>query len=263
MRRRNGCALALALAALLALATVAAAAPGDDERVPWRVSATVTGTYENATGWVACFATGESALVRETATVDVRLRPRFTARFDRRTGMVARFTAVVGGSWTLAGSYPPLVYPPGGGDPSCGPQVPVSCAGPVISRDRQAAMDFTVRGRRAVGYFSDFLEIVESARYAPPDPSRPFCSESGEEPTRVLPHLGLGGTSLAARAAPTPDTFPARVPVAKLLGRKRFSILLPPARLEACPRDYYSVCQESGSIRMRLTFTPAGRRPPA
>jgi len=43
--------------------------------------------------------------VRETATVDVRLRPRFTARFNRRTGMAARFTATVGCSWTLAGSY--------------------------------------------------------------------------------------------------------------------------------------------------------------
>jgi hypothetical protein len=132
----------------------------------------------------------------------------------------------------------------------------------VVGRDLRATLDFAVVGRRVIGGFTDFAEIVESARYAQPDLSRPFCSESGDEPTRVVPFLGLGGTSLAARAAPTPNTFPARVPVAKLLGRKRFSVLLPLARLEGCPRDYYTQCQESGSIRMRLIFTP-GRRPSA
>ncbi len=251
--------VALAVAVLAAVAG-AAAAPAGDAPIRWRVSATVTGTYQNATGWVACFGTGESALVREQVGVDAKLRPVATALFYRRTGMVARFKATVVGSWTLAGSYPPLVYPPGGGDPSCGAQVPVACAGPVVGTRRNGELDFVIVGRRAIGYFGLVPEIVESARYANPVPGRPFCTENeNDETTRVLPLFGLGGTSLAARAFPTPSTFPARVPVAKLLGRRRFSILLPPARLEGCPRDFYTTCEESGRIRMRLTFTPARR----
>jgi hypothetical protein len=224
------------------------------------VSATVTGTYQNATGWVACFDTGASALIREQVSVDAKLRPVATALFYRRTGMVARFKATAGGSWTLAGSYPPLVYPPAGGDPSCGAQVPVACAGPVIGRRRSGELDFAIVGRRAIGGFRLVPEIVESARYASPVPGKPFCTENeDDETTRVVPLFGLGGTSLAARAFPTPNTFPARVPVAKLLGRKRFALLLPPAKLEGCPEDFYSTCQESGQIRMRLIFTPARR----
>jgi hypothetical protein len=248
---------AFALAVALLPAGVGAAAPAADAPVPWRVSATITGTYQNATGWVACVATGEAALVREQVRVDAKLRPIFTARFSRRTGMVARFRATVGGTWTLKGSYPPLQYPPDGGEPTCGPQVPVDCAGPVVGRSRRAQLDFGIVGRRAIGYFGLVPEIVESARYAAPDPAKPFCSESEEgETCRVLPLFGLGGTSLAARAAPTPSTFPARVPVTKLLGRRRFTVLLPPAKLEGCPRDYYTPCQESGRIRMKLIFTP-------
>jgi hypothetical protein len=130
----------------------------------------------------------------------------------------------------------------------------------VIGRRRNGEIDFAVVGRRAIGYFGLVPETVESARYASPVPGKPFCSESeDDETTRVLPLFGLGGTSLAARAYPTPSTFPARVPVAKLLGRKRFAILLPPARLEGCPTDFYNVCEESGRIRMRLVFTPARR----
>ena len=258
MRRLAPSLLALTLAALVA-AGQAAGAAGDDAPIPWRVSATVTGTYENATGWVNCNATGQSALVREQARVDATLRPRFTALFYRRTGMVARFRATAGGSWTLTGSYPPISYSPSG-EPTCGPQVPIACAGPVVGRSRNGELDFGVRGRRAIGYFRLVPEIVESARYAQPDPAKPFCSESEEgETSRVVPLFGLGGTSLAARAFPTPNTFPARVPVAKLLGRKRFAVVLPPAKLEGCPEDFYSTCQESGQIRMRLVFTPARR----
>jgi hypothetical protein len=60
------------------------------------------------------------------------------------------------------------VYPPAGGDLTCGAQVPVDCAGPVVSRSggRVAKLIIDPTGRRAVGYFSDFVEVVESARYA-------------------------------------------------------------------------------------------------
>ena len=241
---------ALAVAALLPAAAAAGAGTGEKETA-WRVSATVTGTYANTVGWLACPATGESALIRERVVVDTTLRPTFTARFTRSSGMVARFRATQGGTWSLSGSYPPT-----DGDSGCGAQVPVSCTGPVVGRARLAALDFLVRGRRAIGYFSLFPDIVESAVYADPDPAKPFCSQSGEEPTRVVPLYGLGSTSLAARAAPTPSTFPARVPVGKLLGHKRFSVLLPPAALEGCPTLFYTPCEESGRIRMRLTFTP-------
>jgi hypothetical protein len=255
MRRLMPSVLALAVAVLVARGPAAEAA-GADAVATWRVSGTITGTYENATGWVACPVTGEAALVRERVRVDVRLRPAFTAQFTRRTGMVARFKVAVGGTWSLTGSYPPLEYPPAGGDPTCGAQVPVDCAGPVVSRSRNATLDFGRVGRRAVGYFNLFPEVVESAVYADPDPARPFCSQSGSEPTRVVPLFGLASTSLAARAAPSPDTFPVRVPISRLLGHRRFAVLLPPARLEGCPSLYYTPCEESGSVRMRLTFTP-------
>ena len=149
------------------------------------------------------------------------------------------------------------MYPPEGGDATCGPPVPVDCAGPVVVRSPRAKIDFAVVGRRAIGSFVSFPEIAESARYAPPDPAKPFCSQNGDEQTPVLPLFGLGSTSLAARAAPTPNTFLARIPVARLRGRRQFSVLLQPARLEGCPRLYYTTCEESGAIRMRLTFTPA------
>jgi len=241
---------ALAVAALLPAAAAAGAGTGEKETA-WSVSATVTGTYQNTVGWLACPATGESALIHERVVVDTTLGPAFTARFTGATGMVARFRATQGGTWSLSGSYPPT-----DGDSGCGAQVPVSYARPVVGHDRRATIDFAVRGRRAIGYFSEFAEIVESAVYAAPDPAKPFCSQSGDEPTRVVPLYGLGSTSLAARAAPTPNTFPARVPVGKLLGHKRFSVLLPPAALEGCPTFYYTPCEESGQIRMRLTFTP-------
>lgn len=246
---------ALAVAALLPAAAAAGAGAGDKETA-WRVSATVTGTYENTVGWVNCPLTGEPALIHERVVVNAKLEPRFTAVFTRSSGLVARFRATAGGTWSLTGSYPPIVESPTGGDFTCAAQVPVSCAGPVIGHDRHASIDFIVRGRRAIGYFSDFAEIVESGVYAVPDPAKPFCSQSDDEPTRVVPLYGLGSTSLAARAAPTPDTFPAYIPVAKLLGHKRFSVLLRPAALEGCPTDYYTPCEESGQIRMRLTFRP-------
>ena len=148
------------------------------------------------------------------------------------------------------------MYPPAGGDPGCGPQVPVDCAGPVVLRERSAVLDIGVFARRAIGGFTDFTEIVESARYAAPDSARPFCSESGDEPTRIVPLLGLGSTSLAARAAPTANTFPLRIPVRRLLGRRAFTMTLQPAALTGCPQLYYTTCQESGAIRMRLTFRP-------
>ena len=247
-------ALAVAAAALVGGGATTAAARTE---ASWRVSATVSGDYANTTGWTQCPITGDAALVHETVHVAVRLRPAFTAVFSRGSGLVARFRSSGGGSWTLAGSYPPLVYPPAGGDPGCGAQVPVDCAGPVVLRRPTASLDIRMRGRRTIGYFTTFTEIVESARYAQPDPARPFCSESGDEPTSVVPLFGLGSTSLAARAAPSPDTFPLRIPVARLLGRRAFAVTLPPAALEGCPSLFYTPCQESGAIRMRLTFRPA------
>ena len=74
----------------------------------------------------------------------------------------------------------------------------------------------------------------------------------------MVPFFGLGGTSLTARAFTTPNTFPARVPVSKLLGRRRFAVLLPPAKLEGCGSIAYSACEESGS-QDALIFTPARR----
>jgi hypothetical protein len=187
--------------------------------------------------------------------------PRFTARFTRTSGMVAGLTVAVGGSWTLSGSYPPLVDSPTGGDQTCGPQVPVSCAGPVVSHTRghEAKLDIGVSGRRALGFFNLFPEVVESATYAAPDPGKPFCSASGSEPTRVVPLFGLGSTSLANRAVPSPLSFPLRFPVAKLAGRRAFTVTLPPARLQGCATPYYTPCSESGRVVMRLSFTPARR----
>ena len=254
-----------AILAIVAIAPAASPVSGgavSTPDTPWRVSATISGAYANTTGWVACPLTGESALIHETARISVTMRPRYVSHFSRGTGLFVSFASPRGngGSWTLSGSYPPLVYPPDGGEPTCGAQVPVSCSGPILTRGRYgAALDFGIRARYAIGYFNSFWEIVESATYDAPDPARPLCGGRGDEPTRVLPLFGLGNTSLAARAAPIPDTFPARVPVAKLQGHTRFSVLLPPAALEGCPRDYYTRCEESGRIRMKLTFTPVTR----
>ncbi len=255
-RLLRGAILTIVALAPTAIPVSAGAAPAPETK--WRVSATITGRYANTVGWVACGLTGESALINEVAQVNVKMRPRFVSTFSRATGLFVRFASPQGngGHWTLNGDYPPLVYSPTG-EASCGAQVPVACSGPILTRGRYgAALDFGVRGKYAIGYFSAFWEIVESASYAAPDPALPFCSASGEEPSQVKPLFGLGGTSLGARAAPTPNTFPARVPVAKLQGRKRFSVLLPPAVREGCPTDFYNPCAESGQIRMKLTFAP-------
>lgn len=253
--------LRAAILAIVALTPVAipvnaGAAPAPETK--WRVSATITGRYANTVGWLGCTVSGPSALINEVADINVTMRPGRAATFSRATGLFVRFAPPKGngGHWTLGGSYPPRVYSPTG-EASCGAQVPVACSGPILTRGRYgAALDFGVRGTYAIGYFSSFWEIVESASYAAPDPALPFCSASGEEPSQVKPLFGLGGTSLAVRAAPIPDTFPARVPVAKLQGRKRFSVLLPPAVRDGCPTDFYNPCTESGQIRMKLTFTP-------
>ena len=51
--------------------------------MPFVVALAVAGTYQNTTGWGACFGTGESALVREQVSVDgesgqIRMRLTFT-----------------------------------------------------------------------------------------------------------------------------------------------------------------------------------------
>jgi hypothetical protein len=105
---------------------------------------------------------------------------------------------------------------------------------PVLGWSRRGELDFgSVPARRR---FLDLVpEIVESARYAAADPAKPFCSEGEEgETSRVVCRSSGSG-------AP----------------RSRPAVLLPSARLEGCPRDFYTRCQESGRIRMRLTFTPA------
>jgi hypothetical protein len=244
---------------LAALVLVASGSAAGAPATGWRVSGTITGTYENEHGWVSCGATGEAALLRQTVRVDVRLRPAFVARFDRQSGMVARFKVTVAGTWTLTGSYPPLQYPLGGGDPTCGPQVPVDCAGPVINpyRDNDARLEFSRVGARAVGYFNSFVEIVEIAAFADPDPAKPFCSQSGSEPTQIPPLFGLASTDIEDRAVPS--TFPVRVPVPRLLGHRAFNVVVPSALPNGCQTGYHTPCRESGRLTMRLSFTPTRR----
>ncbi len=229
-------ALAVAALALIVPAGPAAAAPAADQATKWRVSGSITGTYENVHGWVACRPTGEAALFHQRSVVNVRMRSVSTARFTPR-GMFVRLKVAVGGSWTLSGSYPPFVDP-NDRESACGPPMPVNCAGPVVStsRNRVVRLFLDRLGRRVVGYFAEFVEVVESARYAKPDPSRPFCAE--DDPATVAarhaPILGLGDTSLANRAVPSPDTSLVRAPVSRFLGRRKFTVVLPPAPLESC-----------------------------
>ena len=176
--------------------------------------------------------------------------------------MVARFKATVGGSWTLAGSCPRSCTRRGrrpdlrraGAGRLRGPGGRHTPQRRARLRHRGAARHRLLRSRSG--------DRRERQVCEPGRREAVLHENENDETARVLPLLGLGGTSLAARAFPTPNTFPARVPVAKLLGRRRFAILLPPARLDGCPTFYYTTCEESGQIRMRLTFTPARRRPP-
>jgi hypothetical protein len=264
VRRLGWIALAAAAAGFLAAVPPARIAAAPAETV-WRVSGTLTGTYDNDVSWFNCFDTKAGGQTHEHARLAARLAPVGTATFTRRGGLFARVRISVAGAWTLNGAYAPTTESPTGGPGPCASPVPIACAGPVVnpSPGRGAdvvRLDLAVAGRNAVGFFREFVGMVESASIALPDPAKPFCSGSGEEPTVVVPLLGLSADDAVARAAhlPVVSRVPIRVPVARLSGHRAFTVALPPSVPDQCRQtSAYSTCRESGRFQMRLTFTPA------
>lgn len=248
-------------AAALAITPALAAGQGDDG-VAWRVSGTVSGSVALDTSYVVCNATGERAEFRQTVRVAATLRPSFVTVFRRATGMAPRFRVIPGGTWTRTGSSPVRVIVPRELD-RCDTRVVVDCAGPVVvpDRGRRAKLEFFVQGRYAVGRMVEFPGLAESGVAAPGDPSRPYCSDSYYDETAVQqPFFILGGTDVESVAAMTSASPVAvRIPVARLLGRRAFRVVLPAARPSGCEErgEFLASCSESGSLRMSLTFRPA------
>ena len=219
------------------------------------MSGTLAGTYDNSTTWTQCNATGANGTASEHVDLDVRLRPRFTAEYGRgNPAFGAVFTVAVAGRWTLDGSYPPRSRDASGED-ACGAPVPIACSGKVFNprvRDSaEARLIFQRNGRTYVGQFSSFVGMQEDAT-GQPNVCNP--DSGGDDTIAVLPLLGF------TTASPQADLIEGiyRVPVARLNGRRAFSVSPTPATgmTEECP-SFYVACTQTNRLAMKLTFKPA------
>jgi hypothetical protein len=233
-----------------------AAGPAGAATYGWRVSASLTGSYSNTHGWVHCAVTGAVARFAETARVDVRLRPRATARYRPANGnLLARGRVAAGGNWVMAGTYPPRQPIPGTSDEVCGPPERASCSG-ALEVDPKAAQSGDLllfrSGSAMRGPFRAFPRLAESAlRRTVPGPA--ICRHGPLLSTYAV-FFGLGTTDIAARAWGSEQSFPA----SRLLRRKAFTVsgVRAGPDPEGCDGTY-DPCTQAGSLRLKVTFRPA------
>jgi hypothetical protein len=221
----------------------------------WRVSGTLAGTYDNSTTWTQCNASGATGTASEHVDLDVRLRPAGTADFARGNPQFgAVFRVVVGGRWSLNGSYAPRSRDARGED-VCGAPIPIACGGNVInprgSNDAEARLLFARKGRTYVGQFASFAGMQEDATGQPN-----VCNNDsgGDDTLAALPLLGF--TTASAQADLIEGIY--RVPVARLNGRHAFSVSPTPATGMTGECSYlYVACSQTNRLAMKLTFKPA------
>jgi hypothetical protein len=248
------------VAAVVVLAGLPAAAPAATHR--WQLTAEVTGGYANAvTATTRCAA----SFREQVRGVRIRLTSRRPLRYDpvaRVLTGVLRYR-VLGGRWTVDGSYAPVVAQPDG-TLDCGAQpAPVTCSARVVADDghrvrlrgtaRLAVDDGTPR---AVVSRLDGPRLTEqyADAGAPPADWPSACRvATDDERVPVTPLFGLASTGLADRAL----AARIRIPAAKLVGHRRFVVRVPASRPTGCPAQGFDPCTEQGGFATRATFTPA------
>jgi hypothetical protein len=217
----------------------------------WRLSGTLTGTYDSNVTWEQC-ATGATGAAVEHADVDVRLKPKGVFSYERGdASFLATYTADVGGRWTLDGSYAPQSRDANGNE-SCGAPVPIACRGALVNpypAPSLRSISFERRGRAFVGQFGIVAPIREdfAGQSSACDPS------SGDETFAARPLFGL------ANGAPGRFVdYLYHVPVARVLGHRAFSVRVTPV---ADPTTncgaVYRTCSEDIKLALTLTFRPA------
>jgi hypothetical protein len=232
------------LVAALVVPAAAAAASS------WRVSGSLSGTYDDSVAWDQCFGRG-TGTASEHVDLDVRLRPAATSRYRRGASDFAAIAHIdVGGRWSVAGSYPPWQRD----TQTCGPPIPIACGGNVTNPDaseRHAApVVFERQGRTFVGNFRSFVEVSED-KAGQPSPCSPATDDADDGSLSGRPLFGV------TTAAGTLFTGLYRFPVSRLNGRRPFTISPTPNPKDAdpCGQAYLS-CSQSNQLTMQLTFTP-------
>jgi hypothetical protein len=117
-----------------------------------------------------------------------------------------------------------------------------------VTAGRQARIIFIRRGRAYLGQLAEFAGVREEQSGQP----SPCSTEGDDDSVAVLPLFGL-----ATGAASNLVTGAFRVPIARVRGRRAFSVDVTPASGESGGCDaFYLACSESSLLTFTLRFTP-------
>jgi hypothetical protein len=253
------------LACALGLIAVVIVPGAQAHTVRWNVTATLSGSYDNAVT-----ATAAAQCPAHYAERVRGLKATFTSRGAIAYDTQARaFTGLLrsrlAGRWSVAGGYVPL-QPQADGTLACAPsETPVACGARVVfehagrtstAGSARLSVDDNTRGFVVSRITAPRLTEQYADAGRPPAGWPAACTLSPDDETiPAAPLFGLSASEVLDRALATRVRFPA----ARLAGHRRFTVHAAARRPGTCPAQGFDPCVEHGSFRLRVTLTPARR----